>query len=74
MLLGQGDLRAEPFPLRVYKEYLTEYKLAPELRAADRKALETELKSNLPNGSQVQVCAMARIVFVAASTQQYCLE
>lgn len=63
MLLGQGDLRAEPFPLRVYKEYLQGYKLAPELRAADQEALETELKSDLANGSQVQVGATTRDVF-----------
>lgn len=51
----QGELRTEPFPLRVYQEYLTRYRPAPDLRKEDREAIETELKSDLPDGYVGQV-------------------
>ena len=51
----QGTLRTEPFPLRVYKEYLKEYKPASDLRNEDKEAIKRELKSSLKDGYLGQV-------------------
>ncbi|CAN0120374.1 unnamed protein product, partial [Ectocarpus sp. 13 AM-2016] len=46
----QGEFRTEPFPLRVYQQYLTTYRPARDLRPEDRKAIEVDLISDLPDG------------------------
>lgn len=51
----QGDLRTEPFPLREYRQYLTEYKPASDLSSEEQEVVMRELNTSLPTGYLGQV-------------------
>lgn len=55
ILGGKGEFRTEPFPLRVYEQYLRQYRPCTELREEEKAAIENELKSDLPDGYLGQV-------------------
>lgn len=52
----EQESRLEPFPIRVYQQYLKRYKPASDLREEDKAAVETELTTELQDGYLGQVC------------------